>query len=378
MRDMHNPPAFEEDWPVVLGMLPPDLEKSALAMLALQRHRAVGSAGDLVRLALAYGLCDWSLRQTAAWAQVIGLGELSDVAVLNRLRKAAPWLGHLVLSWLQQRGLPTQVPGVRVRLVDATVISQPGSHGLDWRVHLSLDLAQLTIVSLELTGPEGGESLRRYPVTPGEILLADRGYGTREGLAGVLDAEGHVVVRISRHNCPLETRGGRRLELLDLLETLTLGELGDWPVQMRVRDRGYALRLVALRHTPEATRKAQKKLQQAAAKRKGQADRRTLRAAGFTCVLTDLSAAALPAGSVLELYRLRWQIEIVFKQLKGILHFDGLRAKDPQLVQAYLFAKLLGALIVHELSRSAPAFFPWGYALFPAPPQSLALADPMD
>jgi hypothetical protein len=375
---MKGPTALEEDWPIVLDMLPPDLEESAYSKLALRRHREVGSAGDLVRLALAYSMCDMSLRQTAAWAQLVGLGALSDVAVLNRLRHAAAWLGHLVLCWLRARGLPTQVPGVRVRIVDATTVSEPGSHGIDWRLHLGLDLAQLLIVSLEVTGPEAGESLRRYTVTPGEIFLADRGYGCREDLASVLDNAGHVVVRISLRNCPLETRAGRALDALGVLETLEIGELGDWPVQIRVEDRVYPLRLVALRHTPEATGKEQKKLQQAAAKRKGRVEARSLRAAAFTCVVTDLPATALPAASVLELYRLRWQVEIAFKQLKGILNFDGLRAKDPQLAQAYLFAKLLGALIVSELSRSAPAFFPWGYALFPAPPQSLALADLVD
>src|ERR1035437_8273128 len=301
MPGMQITETLGDEWPIILDMLPPGLADSPCAMLALQPHPAVGSAGDLLRLALAYGLCDMSLRQTAAWAQVLGLGELSDVAVLNRLRKAAPWLGHLVLAWLQQRGQPTQVPQARVRLVDATVISQPGSRGIDWRVHLGLDLARLTIVSLEVTGPEGGESLRRHPVAPGEIVVADRGYGSREGLASVLDAGGHVVVRISRHNCPLETRRGQPVELLDLLETLTLGEVGDWPVQFRGPDQVYPLRLVALRNTAEAARQAQQKLHQAAAKRQGQTDSRNLRAAAFTCVVAAPAASAPPPGAGLEL-----------------------------------------------------------------------------
>jgi hypothetical protein len=375
---MDSPAIIGDDWPIVLSMMPSDFEASAVSKLALRRHREIASAGDLLRLALAYGLCDFSLRQVAAWAALTGLGQMSNVAVLKRLQNAEAWLGHLIVRWLQERGLATQVPALRVRIVDATVISQPGSQGTDWRLHVGLDLAQLSLCSLELTGPEGGETLRRFAVAPGEILLGDRGYGHREGIASVLDQAGHVVVRLSWQNCPLHTSAGKPLEVLRALQLLDLGEIGDWPVQLRVQDRVYALRLVAVRKTPAATAREQEQIRRAAAKKKRQPDPGSLRAAGYTCVLTDLPAAGLPAAQVLELYRLRWQIEIAFKRLKGLLHLDDLRAKGPQLARTYLFAKLLGALIVDELSRSAPAFSPWGYALFAAPPQSLALAEDVD
>jgi len=44
-----------------------------------------------LRLCLARDPCDLSLREAAAWAQAIGLTELSDVAALRRLRG---WRGH--------------------------------------------------------------------------------------------------------------------------------------------------------------------------------------------------------------------------------------------------------------------------------------------
>ena len=119
---MENKALLENEWQYVLNMMPPDLEESATAKLALRRRREIGSASDLLRLALAYGVCDMSLRQTAVWAELIGLGRLSDVAVLKRLKGAGEWLGHLILRWLQQRGLTTRVPPVPVRIVDASVI----------------------------------------------------------------------------------------------------------------------------------------------------------------------------------------------------------------------------------------------------------------
>jgi hypothetical protein len=59
---------LEDEWEYMLNMLPSDLEQTAAEKLALVRRREIGSAGDLLRLALCYGLCYWRLQQTAAEA----------------------------------------------------------------------------------------------------------------------------------------------------------------------------------------------------------------------------------------------------------------------------------------------------------------------
>jgi hypothetical protein len=371
---MENIEIVVSEWPCVLDLMPDDLEQSATDKLAIRRRREITSGGDLLRLALCYGFCDLTLEQTALQAALIGMGEMSDVAVLKRLRQADEWLGHLVLRFLQERGLCRDVPPLSVRIVDATVVSEPGSRGTDWRVHVGLDLSRQQITTVELTGSEGGETLRRHDVAPGEVILADGGYGQREGVAHILDQEGHVVVRINWQNFPLQTRGGRPLDIVRCLETLRPGEIGDWPVQFEAHDRVYAVRLLALRKSRAAAERAQKRIRHEASRKGRKPDRRSLRAAGFVYVITDLLPETLPADQGLELYRLRWQIEIVFKRLKSLLHLDHLRAKDPGLARSCLYAKILGALIVEELCEGALAFFPWGYPLFPGTRQSLALA----
>jgi hypothetical protein len=353
-------------WRYVLDMMPADLERSAAAKLALVRHREICEAGDLLRLALAYGLCDYSLRQTAAWATLAGIGQLSDVGVMKRVQGAADWLAHLVMQWLLARGLTTAVPPLQVRIVDATVICEPGSKGTDWRLHLGLDLAHQRIVGAELTGPKGGETLSRHHCSPGEILLGDRGYAHHAGVAHTLQAAAHAVVRINWHNFPLETPAGAPLDLVACLELLGADEIGDWSVQFRHEGQVYSMRLIALRKSLAAAEKEQHDIRHEARRTKRQADSRSLRAAHFTYLLTDLPPARLSAADALELYRLRWQIEIAFKRLKSLLHLDHLRAKNEKLAATYLYAKLLGALIIDELYHQAESFFPWGYSLFGA------------
>lgn len=371
---MDNTVLLEDQWEYVLNMLPSDLEQSAAEKLALVRRREIGCAGDLLRLALCYGLCDFSLRQTAAWAKLIGLGEMSNVAVLNRLRGASDWLGHLILRWLQDHGLTTKAPRRRVRLLDASVISKPGSKGTDWRLHLGLDLAELRITSVELTGPEGGETLSRHEFAPGEIVVGDRGYAQRAGVASVLEQEAHVLIRLNWQNFPLETPSAASLDLLESLELLEPGEIGDWQVQFRANRHVYPVRLVALRKSRAAAEKEQKRIRHEATRKGRKPNPNSMRAAHFIYLITDLSSGALPAAEALELYRLRWQIEIAFKRLKGIVHLDKLRAKDTALARTYLYAKMLGALIVDHFFHDALDFFPWGYPIFPHSAQPLARA----
>ena len=355
-------------------MMPADLEETALSKLAMVRRRGVGSAADLLRLALLYGFCGFSLRQTAARAWLLGLGELSDVAVLHRLERAADWLGYLVMEFLHDRGLTRQVPAVSVQVVDATSISRPGSRGTDWRVHVSLDLAEQRITGIDVTGVEGGETLARHEVKEGQVVLADRGYAHREPVARVLDAGGHAVVRVNWKNFPLENRRGKALDLPGCMDGLKIGEMGDWDVQFEAGGSKYEGRLVALRQSEPAAERERKHIRRAASHKGRKLEARSLKAAEFLYVFTDLPREVLPTAEALELYRLRWQIEIVFKRLKSVLDLDGLRAKNKDLARAYLYAKLLGALVAAELCRDALAFFPWGYALFAEQRQSMAVA----
>lgn len=158
------------------------------------------------------------------------------------------------------------------------------------------------------------------------------------------------------------------------LQTLAPGAIGDWPVQFEDQGQHYPMRLVALRKRQAAAEHEQLRLQRKARHKGHRLDPRALQAAPFVMVLTDLNGEQLLAAQALELYRLRWQIEIAFKRLKSLLHLDHRRAKGPALARTYLYAKLLGALLVEELAGSSLSFFPWGYRLFPTDRQSLAFA----
>jgi hypothetical protein len=79
------------------------LASSARECGAFVRARGVKSAVDVLRLALLYGPGGHSLRSVAAMAAAVGLADVSDVAILDRLKRAADWLQGLCkerLAWV--------------------------------------------------------------------------------------------------------------------------------------------------------------------------------------------------------------------------------------------------------------------------------------
>ncbi|MGH7121174.1 MAG: hypothetical protein ACREFP_19655 [Acetobacteraceae bacterium] len=158
-----------------------DLDASAQAAKALTRRREVRSGEMLLRLALAYGPGGLSLRSAAAWAGASGLADISDTAVMNRIRGAADWLGEVAGALLRrgQSALPATIklPGRRLRIVDGSVITRPGSHGTDWRLHATYDPATSRFTDLDLTDQHGAESFARatlgiggYKLKPSKFL----------------------------------------------------------------------------------------------------------------------------------------------------------------------------------------------------------------
>jgi hypothetical protein len=342
-------------------MFSQDLDQVARASKALVRGRNLKSAAVLLRLILAYAVCDWSLRLVAAWATLQGLAWLSDVALLYRFRQSAPFIGLLIMRVLQRRNTAlTRLAGVRLRLVDGTVLSEAGSQGTDWRLHASVDLGTMCLDGVTLSDAHTGESLAHFPVRKDEIYVADRGHAFSQGLGALLRQGAWLVVRTNWHNAPFQTEDGQPVRIIPWLKTLAHPQ--ERPVTLRTPQGPFPLRLIARPLPPAEAQHARERVAKQARKKGRPVSPETYLAAGFVLLLTNLPAHTWDASRVAWLYRIRWQIELHFKRLKSLLHFDQLRAHDPRLVQTYLLGKLLAALLLDELVQQTEAQTPHWFA----------------
>lgn len=360
--DLRN--ALEAEWQQILHFLPRGWQDAAWTSGAITRRRVIDSAESLLRLIFAYAWQDWSLRTTATWAGRVGIGDLSDVAVLNRLRHATGWLGELLDGCFRELGVATDVTSkFRLVLTDGSSIQRPGSDGTTWRLHAQWHLGTRRWEHLELTDVHGGESLTRLHLQPDDVVLADRNYAKPNALAWIVSQRAHVIARFGWNALSWETLEGTPWSVLDAVRSLPDGTPGEWWVQLRgTKDRPpLRLRVVAIRKSHSAGEQARRQARQSAKRHGHTASAATLEAADYVLVLTTLSETAADAAEILELYRLRWQIELAFKRLKSLLDIDELRAFDPALAQTYLLAKLLGAFLVDTIRTRGPSFSPYGY-----------------
>jgi IS4 transposase len=104
-----------------------------------------------------------------------------------------------------------------------------------------------------------------------------------------------------------------------------------------------------------------KTLRKAARNQSGTAEPQSLERAQYVLVLTSLPEASLSAGQVLDLYRLRWQIELAFKRLKSLLAFGHVPKSSDQSAKAWMQAKILTALLIERVALCGRFFSPWGY-----------------
>ncbi len=360
--------ALDEDWNLFVGLLPPSWQRAARLSGAVERLREFDSVEELLRVLLMHVGCGYSLRETTVRARAAGLAEVSDVTLMNRLRQAESWWQHLCQALLEESGVRWNgsPPRRRLRALDGTVIKEPGPTGSHWRIHYSLRLPELACDQLLMTprkGAQTAENLERFPVAAGDLILADRGYCHPAGVARVRGQGGDIIVRLNS-SVPLFAADDQPFPLLPELRKLPgVGQVGEWEVAMHAGEQRVAGRLCALRKSQQAIAAAERQLDRREHKNQIRVRPETREYAHYVLVFTTLRAVELGAAEVLEYYRFRGQIELVFKRLKSLLAVGHLPKHDERSSRAWLYGKLLVALLTQKLVRLGSTLSPWGYEL---------------
>ena len=344
----------EREWPYVLTLLPDDLEDSARQSEALARCRNIPDAAALLRLALAYAVSDLSLKDVAAWAQALGLAQITGPGLFYRLREAEGWLERVLAQTLQRQVEAEVESRMRLRVVDATVIHGPGATGTEWRAHVLMEAGTGKFRAVELTDGHGGEGYGRYRVNPQEVILGDRAYATARGLWAIHSAQAYLVARLNPHTIRVCNPERERLGLQSL--------------EAEVPKVGGIEFNIIVPIPPEKTTRSHKSwpLRRAIAWLPARAVAGYTREGEIIWLLATVPPEQASWPQLMQLYRLRWQIERLFKRLKSLLHMDALPSRQGPTAKSWMLARFLAAALAQELVRPAGPLSPWGYELRPA------------
>jgi hypothetical protein len=163
MQNLASPPVSA--WLDILSRLPSDLNLNQLARDtgAIRRLRGITDAADLLRLGLTRGPGGKTLKQTAAWASMSGVAEISAPSLTDRLHRSVNFFAALTNRLLAagRPAKPSLWRGRCLHLCDGSTLSQRGSKGTHWRIHATYDLGSGGFSQLALTDGKGAEALSR-------------------------------------------------------------------------------------------------------------------------------------------------------------------------------------------------------------------------
>jgi hypothetical protein len=353
------------DWKTVLSYLPENYRELAQQHKQLRvqygAHVRITTAEDLLRLILGHVGADLPLRQTVALVAEGGGPSVSPNSLHMKMRKAAPYLQSLIAgmtSWTSECE-PEKWAGYDLIAADGSSFAGRCATGTDARIHAALRLSDLSVFAAHATDVSVGESLRRFHWLPGQLVLVDRGYSNAPGIVHVVDRHADVLVRLNRGALPLFDREDESFDVEAFLRTIREEQVVEQNVRVRVWINRHLRivdgRLIATRLPADKAAEARERVRMELGP---DVSDEMLEMAAYVAVFTTVPKSRLTGQRCLEAYRLRWQIELLFKRWKSLCHFDRLPNERADTIVSWLCAKILLGLVVDRIAAAAPALFP--------------------
>lgn len=198
-------------------------------------------------------------------------------------------------------------------------------------LHVTMSLRHDNLSRVTLTADS--ECERHYTPEPqelrGKLFLADRGYDSTLFMRAIEEAGGHfcirirscldpVVLKIHRQAPRYRTLEGKRLSVV--LSQLPKNKSHDLDVAWLARDGGPGLCFRLLLNYYGAEH-------------------------GWMRVMTNLPRDNFAMGDVLNAYRLRWQMELYFKELKSYANLHAFSTTKPHIAEGLIWASLCIAFL---------------------------------
>ena len=338
----------------LIKLLPEGYQQACYETKAIERKRTVQTPEELLVMCLYY-IYGSSLMETSQLAKMNGTGKMSDVAFMKRFIKSSGWF-----QWITKNIKPGymchyQKPGIlqeyNVTAIDASDVYTKGAVKQAWHLHYALDLFSLNCQQYKITDEKTGETLKNFKIRKNDLILADRAYATITGMEYCLENGGDFILRIRNKAFNLYNAQGRQVLLTDWLEILD-GGASCAMFYYRDSQKNYKpVRICALPKTEEEIKKEEKRLKRKESRKQIKISDDTKFSHRYMFVATSLPET-FTAEDILCIYRLRWQVEMVFKRYKSILGAGSVPVKTKDATEAWINGKRMLALLIEKFIGS--------------------------
>jgi len=335
----------------LIDLLPEGYEEECYEKKAIRRKRTIKNPLDLIILLLYYLYDNHSLVDVSQFAILKNIGNISDTALIKKFIQCKDWILWLISKMIPNEIIhykkPAELEPYHVIAVDASDIVQKGAVKKTWHLHYGVELFSLTCNQFKLTEQSTGESLKNFEIKEKDLILADRAYGTITSIEHCLKSGGEFIIRIRNKSFNLYNEHGEKILLSDWLKTL--GNQAE-EIIVYIKDSNknlIPLRICAIKKTKEEIAIEEKRLKKLESKKQRIYSEDTKFTHQFMFVITSLPSS-VPAEKVLEFYRLRWQVELVFKRYKSLLGLGNIPTKTKESSEVWLNGKMFLALLIEK------------------------------
>lgn len=205
----------------------------------------------------------------------------------------------------------------------------------------------------------GGSSdqTRIFGAPHGSLWLRDLGYYKTDDFIG-LDKQNAFFVSRARMGYPLYlgAEGKEKVDLEALVDQLKPSQVVDRTIHLGAEQR-YPFRLVIQRVPEEIAQQKRKELSRQKKDKGRKVSARRLKLCALNVYLTNLDPKEWSVLEVQQLYKIRWQIELIFKIWKSELHLEKVPKMKQERFECHLYALLIYLTLNHRLIQQLKDYY---------------------
>lgn len=197
-------------------------------------------------------------------------------------------------------------------------------------------------------------------IEKGELIIRDLGYVTLDILEQINKKEAYYLNRIQMRTAIYEKKNGKyeRLSFKSIEKTLRKNNMPYLVKDVYIGCRRYMPTRVIFTLVPEDKKQERLKRQLRKAERRGHKPHTgVLETVGLNIFITNTKEAQLPASELYNVYRLRWQIELIFKSWKQICQINQLKKTQVARCEIFIFTQLLWILLNWSILSMITSYF---------------------
>lgn len=225
------------------------------------------------------------------------------------------------------------------------------------KLQLAYDFLRGQIESFEITkgiqndATYSNELLKK--INKKDLILVDLGYFSCDFFSKINDIGAYFVSRLRTEVTVLDIVSEKEINLVKILKKIKYS-MFESQIILYSKKNGHKVkcRLICEKVPSHVAEQRRRKRREISKRKRNNVRNKTLFLYGWTLMITNVPEEILPTEKVFDLYKIRWNIELVFKQLKSTLNIDKVTVKNKHRLLCEIYARLIAAVIITKIHGS--------------------------